>query len=777
MATEVEKLVVKLEADIAKFRTDMGKAGNATEKFAKKGKKSVNKLSKAFKDAGTSIAAIQGPLGPIAGRVSAMGAAFARVNPLMVVAGIAIAGVVFAMKDAIKAGAALESQMFKLEALVKATGTAAQMSAGEINEFAMGLGEATLTSAGAVRDAAGVLLTFKSISGDVFKDTLRLAQDMSSVGFGNLKSSTLQLAKALEEPTIGLTMLRRSGVMFTAQQQEMIKGLVETGNLLQAQKMILNEVNSQVGGAAVAAAQGMAGAWDTLGERITRVLENVSTGTGLLGSLTAAVNWFSDSVADQLVGIEGAAKAQRLWNEQILPNVDAFTALGFSINSIDPTSLQQVERLIGDISARGISLKNDLELNTLQAEFMSVSIAVHNAEKSMSVLAKHGMEGSASFKQQSDIVAKLTPQIDALSAKFLNIGKAEYDAAQATKELNVEFAKAEAQDAANVKSSDEREKRLDKLIEQSNPFSEAVKKQADAIKFLTDQVDSGALKLGVFQEMMAGMSFEHPDLEGGGGGPSDEDTAKANESMVNMIANRKARLDESLMSENERLQAHYEEQQGIIIAAEAIQIIDEETANAQLEDLEKTHQANMLDILSDGKIKMKKFDKKDKVDQLNATSQFFASTIGSIKSHGKVAFAIWKVAAISKGLIDLKSTVMSAFKTGTATGIPGAGIAYAAAAGAAQLSNLNQIRQATFGGGGGGGGSAGGGGGGGGGETQVTQPDAPGRANISTVVSINLGDEDTMISSSGVRRLIDSINDAIDDGATIRGIEVTGGGG
>jgi len=339
---KADDIIVEINAKTADFIRGLDKAEKKTEKFSKKAVDSNKKLSKAFREAAASTAILQGPLGPVAGRIGAIGAAIGRVNPLVVVMGVAFAALSLGMKDSVKAGTKLESQMFKLEALTKSTGKSAGLSAAEINEFAQGLGDATLTSAGAVRDASGLLLTFRSIAGDTFKETLRLAQDLSAAGFGDLRTTTLSLAKALEDPVLGLTSLRRQGVMFSDGQQDMIKSMVAVGDKLGAQKVILAEVNQQVGGAGVGAAKGLAGAWDTLNERWTRWMEQASKSTGVMTILSAVINRISAAINESNLPMENAAKAQRLWTEQIMPNIAAFNALGISLDSVQPYNLRQV---------------------------------------------------------------------------------------------------------------------------------------------------------------------------------------------------------------------------------------------------------------------------------------------------------------------------------------------------------------------------------------------------------------------------------------------------
>jgi hypothetical protein len=119
-----------------------------------------------------------------------------------------------------------------------------------------------------VRDAAGIMLTFKSITGDTFKSALSLAQDLAEVGFGDLKTASTQLGKALEDPIAGLGALKRVGVSFSDEQKEMIRVLDMTGRKAQAQEIILKALNEQVGDAGKKAAKGFAGAVDSLGEKI-----------------------------------------------------------------------------------------------------------------------------------------------------------------------------------------------------------------------------------------------------------------------------------------------------------------------------------------------------------------------------------------------------------------------------------------------------------------------------------------------------------------------------
>ena len=180
-----------------------------------------------------------------------------------------------------------ETTMFRIGAVIKATGGVAGRTADDLRSFARELAMNTLESTEGVLEAQQRLLTFRKVTGDVFDRTIRVAADLSAVLGQNMSSSAIQLGRALEDPEKGLSALTRSGTVFTDQQKEMVKQLVESGQLLKAQSFILDELEAQYGGAAVAAAQGYAGALDTLGQRLQEFFLSIDENLGLTKALSA----------------------------------------------------------------------------------------------------------------------------------------------------------------------------------------------------------------------------------------------------------------------------------------------------------------------------------------------------------------------------------------------------------------------------------------------------------------------------------------------------------
>lgn len=175
-------------------------------------------------------------------------------------AGVAVAAGAIGFK---LASAAYESQkvMAQTEAIIKATGGAAGITATQVSKLSETLSMQIGVDDELIQKSANLLLTFKQVqnqvgeNNNIFDRAVITAQDLGNV-FGSADAAAMQLGKALSDPVKGITALRRAGINFTEQQKEQIKTLVQSGDVLGAQKLILAEVESQVGGTAAATATG-----------------------------------------------------------------------------------------------------------------------------------------------------------------------------------------------------------------------------------------------------------------------------------------------------------------------------------------------------------------------------------------------------------------------------------------------------------------------------------------------------------------------------------------
>jgi phage-related minor tail protein len=125
-----------------------------------------------------------------------------------------------------------------------------------VSDLATSISRKTGMDDEAIQSGENLLLTFTNIHNEtgrgnqIFTRATRTIADMSAALGQDTKSSAIQLGKALNDPIKGVTALQRVGVSFTQSQRDQIKTLVESGNTLDAQKMILRELRKEFGGSA-----------------------------------------------------------------------------------------------------------------------------------------------------------------------------------------------------------------------------------------------------------------------------------------------------------------------------------------------------------------------------------------------------------------------------------------------------------------------------------------------------------------------------------------------
>lgn len=155
----------------------------------------------------------------------------------------------------------LEAQRVSAQtaAVLKSTGGAAGLTGKQIEAMAGSLSQMSGVDDEAIQSGANLLLTFTNVrnsagkNNDIFNQATAAALDMSTAMGTDLRSANMQLGKALNDPVKGITALRRVGVSFTQQQIAQIKTLTASGRTMDAQKMILAELNKEFGGSAKAA--------------------------------------------------------------------------------------------------------------------------------------------------------------------------------------------------------------------------------------------------------------------------------------------------------------------------------------------------------------------------------------------------------------------------------------------------------------------------------------------------------------------------------------------
>jgi hypothetical protein len=237
---------------------------------------------------------------------SLLSSASSELRSLLVGAGVvtaAAAGIRAIVANTLEA----ERAQAQLAAALKSTGGAAGLTVDELNAMADGLQKVSTYDDEAITGAQSLLLTFTKIGREVFPAALESVLNMSTALGTDLKSASLQVGKALNDPVAGLNALSRAGIQFTDDQEKMVKKMVKVGDVAGAQKLILRELETQFGGSAKAARNTLGGALQALGNDFDNLLEGDTQGNGMRGA-TQAVNELgkmmqSDSVRKGFAGM------------------------------------------------------------------------------------------------------------------------------------------------------------------------------------------------------------------------------------------------------------------------------------------------------------------------------------------------------------------------------------------------------------------------------------------------------------------------------------------
>jgi len=202
-------------------------------------------------------------------------------------------------------------------AVLKSTGGAANVTAAGMSKLTSSLSAMSAVDDEAIQSGANLLLTFTNLkngvaAGDrVFDQATATLVDMSRALNQDVSASAIQLGKALNDPIAGISSLSRVGVTFTADQKKMIKGMVEAGDMMGAQKTILAELNKEFGGSAEAFGKTLPGELAKARNSFDEMAANLTT--KLLPTLNGVLKWVNghwpeiEAVFDAVFGAIGTA--------------------------------------------------------------------------------------------------------------------------------------------------------------------------------------------------------------------------------------------------------------------------------------------------------------------------------------------------------------------------------------------------------------------------------------------------------------------------------------
>ena len=272
------------------------------QSVVEKGGRSVTGLGKTLENLGSTAVLVLGPLSGIGSRLIAFGAIAKRGNIRLALMFSTFAGLFTLLGSGIKVFGTLHSYIFRVNAILKATGKSAEITAEGVNNIAEAVARTTLAGLSDTRKAAAGLLVFTGIGADNLQKMLHLAQDMASLGIVDLSRAFRLLGRAMEDPIENLDSFRRLGIQFDPVQKMQITRLQNLGRVMEAQGIIIDEIAGKVGGSGIAANTGLSGAMDELGQAWQEFQEAIGNSvfydlavTGI-HKLVSAFNFLRDTV-------------------------------------------------------------------------------------------------------------------------------------------------------------------------------------------------------------------------------------------------------------------------------------------------------------------------------------------------------------------------------------------------------------------------------------------------------------------------------------------------
>lgn len=232
------------------------------------------------------------------------------------VALFAVLGSVRVIKRVVALVSEQEESIAQLRAGLESTNAVSGHTVESIRAVAEEMQRTTRFSNETVESIAAIGLSFTNITGDIFPRFLKVSADVSTRMGIDLRSTAVQLAKALNDPVANLGALSRAGIQFSKDQQETIKTLWESNRAMEAQNLVLQELERQYRGSATAAR-------DTLGGGVDALTNNMDDLTKTVGQiLSPTLETLIDNLNDVTVGLTEMIK-----QATALPELERFRDL------------------------------------------------------------------------------------------------------------------------------------------------------------------------------------------------------------------------------------------------------------------------------------------------------------------------------------------------------------------------------------------------------------------------------------------------------------------
>ena len=310
-----------------------------------------------------------------------LGGSFAVLRSKMLLVSFAFTLIGMTVGKLVKASNKQEKAEKKLAQALKSTGHAAGLSHKQLLLMASGLQAVTTHGDEAIIEAQTLMLTFTNINKEVFPQALESILNVSDAMGQDLKQSTIQLGKALNDPVQGMSALRRIGIQLSDTQKEQVKSFMAVNDVASAQKIIIKELDVQFGGMARATRLTLAGsltalanswgdAMEKMGEKLTPFI------TALTGSLESITTIMQSEGERQLafLGKIGASEKTiklatiRLLKEEAKERLKSIDSTNIDLNRTDTLNKSYQEQVVILVAMRdNLALKEKALLGSTDA--------------------------------------------------------------------------------------------------------------------------------------------------------------------------------------------------------------------------------------------------------------------------------------------------------------------------------------------------------------------------------------------------------------------------
>ena len=613
----------------------------------------------------------------------------------------------------------------QLEQTLRSTGRYTPELSKQMQEFAAQLQQVSTYGDEAILRSQALLLTFTQIGGDVFPKAQQAVLDVATAMQMDLKSASLQVGKALNDPILGVTALSRSGIQFTEDQKDVIKSLVDMGDVAGAQAIILKELETQFGGSAEAARNTLGGAIDSLKNAFGDLLEgsggNVSDTTEAINRLTERLNseevkkGFDNIVSGALLVIEvlaeGTAALSKFGTkvaEVIYGSQDVETELEKRIKQTksELILLQNQINKFGTAGIEGTFLTIFGDKGELEAKRLELAFLLAQQESDLAFYREKYKKDpviGADAIIAPDVPAKVGEATTALSESFESLQQSLVDQIVALSGGEEAFARYQAMQKLGVNATAEEVAAIDVLLERLNALTLAkdaannIEKiqerfkteeqlqleQYEREKALIEQtITDKAEQLAMLEQLQAEHNERMAEIQATTVPEGMQYTPEENEKFLEGLAERFA-------SEGDLWAMKYENDLIRLQEARAQELLTEEEFQAAKDALAKDAAQKQVAIAE-----------QEAQAKRNIMKGMMTNLSTLMNSGSKKMFQVGKAAAIANALISGYEAVVHSYNAGARIGGPPVGAAFAATAAAATAAQIGQIRKQSFGGGG-----------------------------------------------------------------------------